>query len=198
MRRGCKDIFESLSDCGCAFLCLSSCEQVRLPLSWWCSVLQRASGCSATWTTTQRRWKPSGSTSTFLNLSVTTEPIMFLALFNYSNISFYFTYFKVYVLFGLYEEPNISCLFTFAGSLWAYPRLPHVIHFLINLQRAECKDIYLVIRVAPTSSSPCLTTSGLLTRRWMVSWEILLQIWIRASVSSWTIWGAIWWHRTDT
>ena len=39
------------------------CSQVHLPLSWWCSVRQRASGCSATWTTTQKRWRLSGNTS---------------------------------------------------------------------------------------------------------------------------------------
>lgn len=46
----------------CVWVCV--CFQAHLPLSWSCSVLQRASDCSATWTTTQRRWRLSGSTST--------------------------------------------------------------------------------------------------------------------------------------
>lgn len=39
-------------------------SQDLLPPSWCCSAHQRASDSSATWNTTQRRWRPAGSTST--------------------------------------------------------------------------------------------------------------------------------------
>lgn len=45
-------------------VCRLLSRQARRPPSWWCSALQRASGCSATWPTTRRRWGASGSTST--------------------------------------------------------------------------------------------------------------------------------------
>ncbi len=37
----------------------------------------------------------------------------------------------------------------------------------------------------------------LLMRRRMVSWGISSQIWTRASLSSWTVWGATWRHQMD-
>ncbi len=37
----------------------------------------------------------------------------------------------------------------------------------------------------------------LLMRQRMVSWGISSQIWTRASLSSWTVWGATWWRRMD-
>ncbi len=43
------------------------------------------------------------------------------------------------------------------------------------------------------SSGQCL---GMLLMRWqMVSWGISSQTWIRASVSSWAVCGATWWHQ---
>lgn len=61
-RAAVRSVFSMYGEPSWVWACVCCC-QVRLPLSWCCSVRQRASGCNATWTTTPKRWRLSGNTS---------------------------------------------------------------------------------------------------------------------------------------
>lgn len=45
-------------------------------------------------------------------------------------------------------------------------------------------------------SEVCMAPVCLSNNRQMPSWGVSSQIWTRASLSTWTLWGATWWHRT--
>ncbi len=86
---------------------------------------------------------------------------------------------------------------------------------MINLQRAELKDTPKIkvkkwcsrlVHFAEISLQQLKMVLSslygphvlvLLMRRRMVSWGISSQIWTRASLSSWKVWGATWRRRMD-